>query len=77
MDNVVAYLIANKQPVVDQCRTGNTNRPCSKITEENVCSVYAFPSAKWRVGNCPMATNVVHTNKKKKERIGQQKQRKK
>ena len=44
------------------------------------CSVYAFPEAKWRSGDCPMADSelktVVEVETKGKVRVGQQKQKK-
>lgn len=60
------------QPVIDKCEG------CEKI-ENGYCQVYIFPEAKWRVGDCPMATHLKKKELSKKEqmkiRVGQQKQR--
>jgi len=58
------------QPVVEKCED------CEKI-ENGYCSVYIFPAAKWRAGNCPVATHIkseeLTAQQKAKIRIGQQK----
>ena len=46
------------------------------------CGVYAYPEAKWRNGDCPMAdgflrSEIVEETQKGKVRVGQQKQKKK
>jgi hypothetical protein len=41
----------NYEPIVPQCEG------CLKING-NFCAVYLIPKAKWRSGNCPMATNL-------------------
>ena len=73
-------LKAAKLPVVSNC-LGNA-QPCSRLLLEpfgNYCSVYYNPSAKWRLGDCPMADEHLRTkveSTKEKIRIGQQKQKK-
>jgi hypothetical protein len=65
------------RPVVEQCLG------CDRILEEKEtdgqrCSAFAFPDAKWRLGNCSMATHIkTETAKTDKVRVGQQKQKKK
>ena len=49
-----------KQPIVEKCIG------CAKIDGET-CSAYLFPAAKWRAGNCPMATHLVTEVKEKKK----------
>lgn len=72
-----AELKAFKQSVIDQCLTGNTNKPCERI-EDNLCVSYLNPKSKWTRGNCPMSTNfIVEIKDTKKVRVGQQKQKKK
>ena len=57
------------QPVIDKCKG------CKRI-ENGYCKVYIFPKAKWRSGNCPMATHLEkELTKEERVRIGQQKQR--
>jgi len=66
------------QPVIDKCLEGEEGRSCERI-ENGYCKVYIFPEAKWRVGNCPMATHLKRelSNKEQmKIRVGQQKQKK-
>jgi hypothetical protein len=62
------------QPVIDRCLEGES---CERI-ENGYCKVYIFPEAKWRSGNCPMATHLKKKELSRKEqmktRIGQQKQ---
>lgn len=53
---------------------------CSRA-DGTVCNVYAFPAAKWRNGDCPMADNDLRETTairppKGKVRVGQQKQQK-
>ena len=63
------------QPVVEKCKE---NGSCEKI-ENGYCSVYIFPSTKWRAGDCPAATNIeqqeLTAKQKAKIRVGQQKHR--
>jgi len=64
------------RPVVEQCLG------CDRILKEKDsqrCSAFAFPEAKWRLGQCSMATHIkVETAKgAEKVRVGQQKQKKK
>lgn len=61
-----------KSPIVKEC-TG-----CEKI-DGDVCSIWANPAAKWRLGVCASATHVKPETKAEaaKVRVGQQKQKKK
>jgi hypothetical protein len=64
------------RPVVEQCLG------CDRILKEadsQRCSAFAFPDAKWRLGNCALATHIkVDTGKgAEKVRVGQQKQKRK
>lgn len=45
---------------------------------DKTCSAFAFPDTKWRLGPCSMATHIkVETGKAgEKQRVGQQKQKK-
>ena len=66
-----------KAPIVDECLTGNTDKPCNRI-ENNKCKAFVTPKAKWTRGNCPMSTNfIVEIKDTKRVRVGQQKQKKK
>ena len=61
-----------KTKIVDQCKlqskTVTVNQkektleqgPCEKISEE-FCICYMSPVSKWKNGNCPMATHIIHT----------------
>jgi len=51
-------------------------------TEEDIgqfrCAAYLDPNAKWRLGNCPLATHLsVVVQETGKRRVGQQKQKRK
>lgn len=62
-------LQAMKQPIVEMCIGEKT---CSKVDERPesmtfvdgipsplcYCKTYAFPAAKWRIGNCNMADHL-------------------
>ena len=63
------------RPVVEQCLG------CDRILKEadgQRCSAFAFPDAKWRLGNCSLATHIKADTGKgaEKVRVGQQKQKK-
>ena len=63
------------RPVVEQC-TG-----CERISANEsagkLCSAFAFPETKWRLGACSMATHIQTASKNtEKQRVGQQKQKK-
>jgi hypothetical protein len=50
----------------------------SSVDEACRCTAYAFPSAKWRNGVCPLATHILaeEDTATGKVRVGQQKQKK-
>lgn len=63
--------------IIDKCD------PCNLHYELKyfgiVCSVYLYPEAKWRLGNCVMSTHTITRTKetdKFKRRVGQQKKAK-
>lgn len=59
-----------KEKISDKCEG------CKKVDGE-YCSVYLFPQAKWRIGNCPMAVHLKREeDEKEKQRVGQQKHKK-
>ena len=83
---IIEDLRANTQPLSDKCHRDIIEN--EKVVETKICAyadgkkckVYAFPNAKWRLGNCVMATHVITEAEKKqtaKKRVGQQKQKKK
>lgn len=73
-----------KEPIAPRCSKAiedGVTHICSRVHGES-CSAYAFPKTKWRLGDCPLADNLLRTpiNIKTldlKKRIGQQKQKKK
>lgn len=74
--STIEQLRKKRQMITSNCvRDGHT---CSRV-DEAFCSVYAFPKAKWRLGDCPMADRELRTDQPKadkgKVRVGQQKQR--
>lgn len=57
-------------PVVEQCKG------CNKV-ENGYCQAYVAPAVKWaHKKTCPAATHIALEDKKKKARVGQQKQKK-
>lgn len=83
MDKRTKELMADRQGLVPQCfaDTATLAGICSRAdAEQELCNVYAYPAAKWRNGDCPMADNSLRTDTapktKTKIRVGQQKQRK-
>jgi len=65
----------DRHPVVEQCDG------CERIQSEGagrICSAFAFPDTKWRLGTCSLATHVKAETAKagEKQRVGQQKQKK-
>jgi|TergutMp193P3_1026864.scaffolds.fasta_scaffold22672_2 hypothetical protein len=67
---------STSRPVVEQCLG------CDRIlkeTDDQRCSAFAFPDAKWRLGPCSMATHIKAETAKgaEKVRVGQQKQKRK
>ena len=82
MNREIEKLKLIKEKLVEKCSAVIDDKPfkCSKADGEH-CSVYAFPAAKWRIGDCPMASLELRTTfeekPKDKVRVGQQKQKKK
>ncbi|MDR1044655.1 MAG: PxxKW family cysteine-rich protein [Candidatus Adiutrix sp.] len=65
----------DRRPIVEQCRG------CDRVFSAEggqSCSAFAFPDTKWRLGFCSMATHIkTETGKTgEKQRVGQQKQKK-
>jgi len=64
-------MLNDRQKIIDKC-VG-----CNKVNE-GFCSAYLFPSVKWRLGNCLLASHVeIEVDKTRKERVGQKKGRRK
>ena len=82
-ENGSCRLMIECLPVIDRCEGTDgseetSGRKCEKINN-GYCTAYYNPAAKW-AGNkrCPMATHYeTEEAKKKRIRVGQQKQRKK
>jgi len=86
--SVTEQLQLLKQPIIEKCIG---DKMCSRIEplvksltfKDGVpdpvcyCRSYAFPTAKWRNGNCNMADHLEFDVKKDKIRVGQQKQKSK
>ena len=51
-----------KQPIIDKCEG------CQHV-ENGYCTSYLYPSAKWRAGNCPMATHTKAETKKSASKV--------
>jgi len=65
-----------KLPIIDKCEG------CSRI--ENIdggqyCKAYINPTEKWKLGDCPLCSTIrkMEGNQQEKQRVGQQKQKKK
>ena len=58
-----------KEPIVEQCKVGpNEGKSCSKICSDfitPVCEAYISPKAKWKLGNCALASHLFVEPKKK------------
>ena len=80
-NRVVEELKVIREGIDDKCKKviEDELHVCSRSDGE-VCNVYAFPKAKWRVGDCPMCDSelqtVVEVEQTGKVRVGQQKQKK-
>jgi hypothetical protein len=81
-DKVIEGLKVIKEPLYEKCmrEIDGENHICSRA-DEGYCKSYAFPKAKWRLGDCPMADEVLRekhiAQESVKVRVGQQKQKKK
>jgi hypothetical protein len=68
--------VNDRRPVIEQC--DGCDRVQS-VEAGRLCSAFAFPETKWRLGPCSMATHVkieVANKGGEKQRVGQQKQKK-
>ena len=84
-NKMIEELRKNMQPLSEKCSRDIIEdekvvdqRTCAWANGET-CKVYAFPDAKWRNGNCVMATHVETEAEKRQQakvRVGQQKQKK-
>jgi len=64
--------------IKDTFVTTNSEGTSETTLFKKFCSVYAFPKAKWRNGDCNMADHIeIEAAKKEKIRVGQQKQKQK
>jgi len=52
-----------QEPIVKECEG------CKKVTEDNLCEVYAVPSSWHRKGGCPLATNIKKEVKKSSKTV--------
>ena len=81
VDKTIEALKVIREPIVEQCKKviEDELHVCSRSDGE-ACTAYAFPKAKWRVGDCPLADSELKTKveveTKGKIRVGQQKQKK-
>lgn len=71
MDKLIKEMIKKRTPIVEKCIG------CNKI-EGNFCKAYINPNARWRLGNCALASHIVEQVKDNvKKRVGQQKGKRK
>lgn len=75
MNGTALNTTADRRPIVEQCNG------CDRVQKDEgaqMCAAFAFPDTKWRLGPCSMATHIkVETGKAgEKQRVGQQKQKK-
>ncbi|MDL2260197.1 PxxKW family cysteine-rich protein [Deltaproteobacteria bacterium OttesenSCG-928-K17] len=68
-------LKVDRRPIIEQCNG------CDRVLNENgsqLCASFAAPETKWRLGPCSMATHIKIESAKggEKQRVGQQKQKK-
>jgi len=75
MNGTAINTLADRRPIIEQCNG------CDRVQSDGgsqLCSAFAFPETKWRLGNCSMATHIKVENAKggEKQRVGQQKQKK-
>lgn len=75
-NRTIDVLRRNRQPLARKCTMDGVR--CSRAIDD-VCNPYAFPEAKWRNGDCPMADAGLKADQPKakagKVRVGQQKQK--
>jgi hypothetical protein len=71
--NKTEEMYANRKVIIDKCEG------CERVDVEKKCNAYIDPSAKWRLGPCPLATHVTVDSQgtSGKVRVGQQKSKKK
>lgn len=70
-----------REEIIEKCvkceRIEKITKVVNGLPPGEYCSKYAYPSSKWRMGNCPMATHIIQEIKPEpKKRVGQQKQKK-
>lgn len=75
MNGTTINTMADHRPVIEQCNG------CDRVKSDGaaqMCSAFAFPDTKWRLGPCSMATHIKAESAKsgEKQRVGQQKQKK-
>ncbi len=70
-------MMKEREPIIEACtvqkktitKKGEENilekGPCERI-DGNFCAAYIKPSAKWRIGNCVLATHIIHQEDEKK-----------
>ena len=58
-DIITACLINKKEVTIDKKVRMIEKGPCSK-TIEGKCTAFWDPAAKWKNGDCPMATHIIY-----------------
>lgn len=79
-DLIIESLKKDRQILSNKCIKGGDNNThlCSRVDNRDsmYCSVYAYPEAMWKNGDCLMADDQLRTTTKietKRIRVGQQK----
>ena len=52
-------VIVNKKPVIME------KGPCNRV-DDNICAAYIKPSAKWKNGDCPLASHIIQVEDEQK-----------
>ena len=66
-ENVVPQCLLQKKVIIkDKKEEVLESGPCGKIDGEK-CSAYIKPSAKWRLGDCNLATHLINIEDEKRK----------
>ena len=66
--SLIEKLRANRLPLHQKCFGGGDIPPCSHATKSgDTCEAYFDPSAKWRLGDCPLADLALKTKEETKK----------
>lgn len=72
-----AEMLAAREDIIEPCKvqermiqikgkdTMMKKGPCDRIDGEK-CGAYISPAAKWRLGDCPLATHIIYTEDEQK-----------